>query len=81
MKIQSIQFDDSLGQLFDYVSEMWKMCNSVLCMASLGLDNCSYPPSHTFNQPLTHLWLYVISHLCYPLPNLPNPFSWYFMLA
>src|SRR3979490_337634 len=57
------------------------MHNSVLCIASLGLYNWFHPSRHTFNQLLTHLWLYSIPHLCHSLPNLPNSCCWCFILA
>src|SRR3979490_1389751 len=55
--------------------------NSVLCIAPLCLYNCFPPSRHTFNQLLTHLWLYSIPHLCHSLPNLPNSCCWCFILA
>src|SRR3979490_975843 len=81
MEIQPIHFGDSLGQLFDWVSEIQEMHNSVLCITPLVLYNCFHPSRHTFNQLLTHLWLYSIPHLCHTLPNLPNSCCWCFILA
>ena len=55
MEIHPIQFRDSLGQLFEGVSEIQKLVILVHSMASLGLDYCLHPSRHAFNQILTHL--------------------------
>ena len=55
MELWAIQSDDSLGQLFEWVSEEQKMHNSVLCMACLGFYDFFQPSRHTFNQSLTHI--------------------------
>ena len=49
-------------------------------MASLGLYYCSNPSWHTFNQFLTHLWLYLSPFLYNSLPHLPNSLGWCFIL-
>src|SRR3979490_1738856 len=81
MEIQPIHFGDSLGQLFDWVSEIQKMHNSVLCIVPPLAFITASTSSHTFNQLLTHLWLYSIPHLYHTLPNLPNSCSWCFILT
>ena len=47
-------------------------------MTSFGLDCGLDSPRHTFNQILTHLWVYVVPYFCHSIPNLPHSFglSW-----
>ena len=45
----------------------------VLGMTTLCFDHCCNPPRHTFNQILTHLWLYFLPFHLHPLPQLQYP--------
>ena len=50
-------------------------------MTSLGLYHCCNSSRHTFNQILTHLWLYLVLFHLYSLPQLQNPTRCPFILS
>src|SRR5215471_10001124 len=43
-------------------------------MTTLCLYHCCNSPRHTFNQILTHLWLYLLPFHLHPLPQLQYPY-------
>src|SRR6266550_1546614 len=51
----------------------------VLCTASLCFYHSLYPPRHTLNQILTHLWVNPVPLILYPLPQLQYPIGWSFI--
>ena len=79
LKNYVIQFGDQLGQLFEWVSAIWKLAISIL--GPLGLYHCCHPYRHTFHQSLNFLWLYLILHFCHSIPKLPNSLGLCWKLA